>query len=432
MDTAYQQSLMGDPDTAYNALQAQWINLETAFGISVIPIIIPAIQDLADGLNAFALACKDSPMLTRTMTLGFIGLMSALTFGGVVMTLIAGFKSLKLAFNIIKTIAGFDAEIRTLADALALFSEGSKAIAGLRLLAFLIGCLAAPLAVLSALWPKETQKDDEDTAKLKGETLEEYHRRKIEEQIKGGARVTDLPLGSVETPTTLFYPQRRPKHGPLRDPYIYEGGSTVIAKPGQHLGPDFTPHRLGSGSGPIFGRSAMTISPPPPTPPDFTSHQLRFRGGPLYGHPGAAILPSLLDERMKPSTEPPVETLRMPFIQMFEGPSKSKPKTGGDHSSTTTPSYISDFQIRATQETKSLQEEFLRTMKSNQDDMLSKLTHALLDAIRTGLSNVSVKMDGRTVGALLNDISNRNMDRPPRDSGRLDGRSSPFYPAVST
>lgn len=100
-DTAYQQSLMKDPNTAFAALHAQWTNLETVFGTAVIPILIPTIMTLANALQAFTAYARESPVLVKILTYAFMGLSGALMFAGTVKVLQAAFGALQVAMMLI-------------------------------------------------------------------------------------------------------------------------------------------------------------------------------------------------------------------------------------------------------------------------------------------------------------------------------------------
>ncbi len=128
---AYQQAMQNDPNFAYAALAAQWENLKTAFGVSVIPILMPAIMKLTGALNAFALWAENHPNMTAGLTEGFIALSAALAFSGVVLTLTAAFKALQLAMialGVLKLGAGAGAAAAGGSTALGL---GLTALGGL-------------------------------------------------------------------------------------------------------------------------------------------------------------------------------------------------------------------------------------------------------------------------------------------------------------
>jgi hypothetical protein len=134
---AYRQAMQRDPNTAYAALAAQWDNLKTAFGVGVVPLIVPAIIKLTTALNEFSLWAQTHPNLAQGLTTSFIALSGALAFSGVVLTLTAGFRALGLVL----TLGGFaPAALTALSANLGVAAIGFAKIAGP--LAVVAGALA--------------------------------------------------------------------------------------------------------------------------------------------------------------------------------------------------------------------------------------------------------------------------------------------------
>ena len=50
-DQAYAAAMKNDPHTGWDAVGAQWENLKTAIGITVVPIILPALRGLTGAFN---------------------------------------------------------------------------------------------------------------------------------------------------------------------------------------------------------------------------------------------------------------------------------------------------------------------------------------------------------------------------------------------
>jgi hypothetical protein len=127
-----------DPNMAYMALAAQWDNLKTAFGISVVPILIPMIGKLTGALNDFARWAQRNPALVDGLVYSFTLLSGSLLFSGTVLTLMAAFKSLSLIF----TLGGLAPGVLTaLGGNLGLAAAGFLRMAGP--LAIIAGILAA-------------------------------------------------------------------------------------------------------------------------------------------------------------------------------------------------------------------------------------------------------------------------------------------------
>lgn len=98
--SSFDQLIRQDPNMAYAALGAQWDNLKTAFGISVVPILIPMIGHLTDALNAFAIWAQRNPRLVDALVYSFTTLSAVLVFSGTVLALAAAFKALRLAMTL--------------------------------------------------------------------------------------------------------------------------------------------------------------------------------------------------------------------------------------------------------------------------------------------------------------------------------------------
>ena len=86
------------PQGAEMALGKAWENLKIATGEALIPIIIPALNGLANVLRAIGNWTTRHPTMFNTLIYGFAGLSTALLFSGAVMTLKAAFLGLRLLF----------------------------------------------------------------------------------------------------------------------------------------------------------------------------------------------------------------------------------------------------------------------------------------------------------------------------------------------
>ena len=58
--SAYDQLIKHDPKMAYAALGAQWDNLKTALGVTLVPVLIPFLRSLTGSLNAMNRFAEDT------------------------------------------------------------------------------------------------------------------------------------------------------------------------------------------------------------------------------------------------------------------------------------------------------------------------------------------------------------------------------------
>ncbi len=113
---AYAASLSNDPTLAFSALGAQWTNLKIAFGMGVIPVILPMISKLATGFTDFAAILRKYPTLTKSLAVGFMGLSASLIFLGTTLLIGAGGKGISMAIKILGlTMSAFSLDAGTLA-----------------------------------------------------------------------------------------------------------------------------------------------------------------------------------------------------------------------------------------------------------------------------------------------------------------------------
>ncbi|MDE1139977.1 MAG: hypothetical protein PW999_10040 [Paraburkholderia tropica] len=135
-------------------------DLSLEIGQSVLPVLTPLVRDFA----AFFHTLSEHPALIRSLTLGFVGLSAAMTFGGTLMLLRAGFGGLGIALTVLRSgIPALAAALSagpvasTLGGALA----GLASPIGIAVLA--IGTLAAAIYAFRPLSQKEI-----DAAKTDG------------------------------------------------------------------------------------------------------------------------------------------------------------------------------------------------------------------------------------------------------------------------
>lgn len=94
---AYKAAIGNDPNTASEALSAQWTNFKTSFMMGVVPVLIPALMKLTGLFNDLAQWGRANPELMKRLALGFAALFGAMAFGGTVTLLTAAFRGLGLA-----------------------------------------------------------------------------------------------------------------------------------------------------------------------------------------------------------------------------------------------------------------------------------------------------------------------------------------------
>lgn len=134
-------------------------DLKLQIGEGVLPVLTPMIRDL----TWFMKVLTDYPGLIKAMTIGFVGLSAAMTFGGTLMLLRAGFGGLGVAFTVLRAV------VPTVAAVLGATGAGGlgTAIAGLAgpigIAVLALGTLAAAAYAFSPLTQKEI-----DAAKTDG------------------------------------------------------------------------------------------------------------------------------------------------------------------------------------------------------------------------------------------------------------------------
>ena len=90
--SAYDQLIKHDPNMAYAALDAQWANLKTALGVTLVPVLIPFLQSMTTALNALAGFAEKHPTLTAGLMGTFAALSIMATIGGGLLVASAGLK----------------------------------------------------------------------------------------------------------------------------------------------------------------------------------------------------------------------------------------------------------------------------------------------------------------------------------------------------
>ncbi len=101
--SAYDQLIKHDPDMAYKALGAQWENLKTAFGLTVVPVLVSFVRSLSTALNSLATFAEHHPTLTKGLMLTFGALSAMATIGGSLMIAGAGMKLIGVSLGLMTT-----------------------------------------------------------------------------------------------------------------------------------------------------------------------------------------------------------------------------------------------------------------------------------------------------------------------------------------
>lgn len=141
---AYTRAMQNDPKFAYMALGKQWENLKTAFGIAVIPIIIPAISGLTDALNSFAKWAIGNPETVKGI-MAAVGALTALALvAGPLLLLRAAFMLFAPAISIMAPIA---AGLTGIGGGLGAITG----VAGIGALGATLGTIAAGFGILTGV-----------------------------------------------------------------------------------------------------------------------------------------------------------------------------------------------------------------------------------------------------------------------------------------
>jgi hypothetical protein len=97
--SAYAQMMKRDPEMGYRALGAQWENLKTSLGITLVPVLIPFLRSLTTAFNALAGFAERHPTLTSGLTMTFAALSVMATIGGGLLIASAGLKLATVGFS---------------------------------------------------------------------------------------------------------------------------------------------------------------------------------------------------------------------------------------------------------------------------------------------------------------------------------------------
>lgn len=95
----YNELLKTDPQMAAMALHKQWQNLLATIGYQIMPTLIKATLWLIDALRKLTAWAQRHPTTVKVLTWAFIGLSSALMFGGTVLLLKGAFMGLELVLG---------------------------------------------------------------------------------------------------------------------------------------------------------------------------------------------------------------------------------------------------------------------------------------------------------------------------------------------
>jgi hypothetical protein len=117
---AYISIMANDPKTAMDALGMQWENLKTAIGITVVPILIPALRGLTSALNSLGTFLHRHPTMTKALTLTFTALSGLAVVGGGLLIVGAALKLIAPALTVMSglNLTGAATGLGALASAL--------------------------------------------------------------------------------------------------------------------------------------------------------------------------------------------------------------------------------------------------------------------------------------------------------------------------
>ncbi|MDR3453819.1 MAG: hypothetical protein P4L96_13665 [Rhodoferax sp.] len=98
-EDAYKTAMTKDPATARRALSASWENFETSLMMNVAPLVVPALNSLATGLNVLGDWARKYPDLTKSLIISFGALSAAMAIGGTLATVTLGMKVMSAALG---------------------------------------------------------------------------------------------------------------------------------------------------------------------------------------------------------------------------------------------------------------------------------------------------------------------------------------------
>lgn len=97
-NSAYDTATKMGPLTADQMVTAQWTNLKTVLGLEVIPVLIPFLHKLAEGLRSLTAFARDNPGVTTGIVGTFAALSGLAATSGALMIVGAGIKLLNIGF----------------------------------------------------------------------------------------------------------------------------------------------------------------------------------------------------------------------------------------------------------------------------------------------------------------------------------------------
>jgi hypothetical protein len=128
----YNELLKTDPQMAALALHKQWQNMLATIGYQIMPTLVKSTLYLVDTLRAWTAWAQRHPATVKILTWAFIGLSSALMFGGTVLLLKGAFEGLalvigggKTAGSLISSIAVATGGLSRLASVLGVVGVGA-------------------------------------------------------------------------------------------------------------------------------------------------------------------------------------------------------------------------------------------------------------------------------------------------------------------
>ena len=137
---AYNASVSNDPTIAHAALAAQWESVKIAATMSLVPILIPALMKLANGLQTLSIFMRNNQVLVKTLGINFGLLFGAMAIGGTVVTMVAAFRAMSLVVSLLGAASGTS----SLTGIVALLGKGGlggAAVVAAGGLGYLVGTL---------------------------------------------------------------------------------------------------------------------------------------------------------------------------------------------------------------------------------------------------------------------------------------------------
>ena len=254
-DEAYKMAMTKDPATARRALSASWENFETSLMMNVVPVLVPALNKLAKGLNVLGDWAREHPDMTQGLVVGFAALSGAMAIGGTLLAVTAGFNLMSATMG----AGGLAGSILGVSGAIA--GVGGL-IPGLLALAVAVG---AVIAVLNFFGPEK--KDDG-----KDHSGEHWQPGTARGGVGGSWQKNDRRTGARRgfAGTLEHWNEATGHYEPVNSIRTATGKptavTTVINLDGRKVAENTTMHQSQGASRPQTGRGSFDAGMMPPSP----------------------------------------------------------------------------------------------------------------------------------------------------------------------